>query len=72
MQFVNDDVAQILESLGPLRVVRQQAGVEHVRVSQHQLGPFANGAAGVLRRVAVVSKGLDIGANGIERGLHLV
>ena len=60
MQLVDDDVAQILEQLGPARVVRQDAGVQHVGIGQHDVGALADGLAGVLRRIAIVGEGAQI------------
>ena len=60
VQLVDDDVAQVLEELGPLRVVRQHARVQHVGVGQHDVRAPADGAARVLRRVAVVREHADL------------
>ena len=54
VQFVDDDVAEILEELRPARMVRQDARVQHVGVAEHQVRPRADGAARILRRVTVV------------------
>jgi hypothetical protein len=42
---------------GPVRVVRQDAGVEHVRVGHHDGAPLAGRAPRVAGRVAVVDRG---------------
>ena len=62
VQLVDHDVAQVLEQLRPARMVRQDPGVQHVRVAQHDVRAGADGAPGVLRRVAVVGEHADRGA----------
>ncbi len=59
VQFVDDDVAQVLEELRPSRMVRQDARVQHVGVATAPRAPAANRAACVLRRVAVVGEDAD-------------
>ena len=54
VQLIDHDVAQILEQARPAGVVRQDAGVQHVGIGQHQMALFANGFSRVARRVAVV------------------
>ena len=60
VQLVDDDVAEVLEELGPLRVVRQHARVQHVGIGQDDVRAPADGAARVLRRVAVVGEHADL------------
>ena len=59
MQFVQNDVAKILEQARPARVVRQDAGVQHVRVRQNNVAFFANGFTRVSRRVTVVCENAE-------------
>ena len=59
VQFVDDDVAQVFEQLGPLGVMRQDAAVQHVGIGEDDVGALADGAAGVLRSVAIVGEGAD-------------
>ena len=59
MQFVDDDITQVLEQLRPPRVVRQDAGVQHVGIGQHQMCPPSHRAPRVLRGVAVVGVGAN-------------
>ena len=61
MQLVDDDVAQVLEALRPLGVMRQDAAVQHVGIGQHDVGALADRLAGILRRVAVVGERPDVG-----------
>ena len=72
VQLINDEVAQILEAFRPPGVVRQNPAVQHVGIGQHDIGALANRLARVLRRVAVVGEGADVGAHGIDGGLELV
>src|SRR4029079_3069934 len=60
MQFIDDDVAKVLEQLRPSRMMRQYPGVNHVRVAQHDVRTPAKGASRILRRVAIVVKHPDL------------
>ena len=42
--------------------------MEHVRVRDHDVGARADGLARVLRRVAVVGEGADVGAERLDHG----
>ena len=44
VQLVDDEVAEVLERLRPVRVVRQDAAVQHVRVGEHDVRALANGS----------------------------
>ena len=59
VKLVDDDVAQIFEEARPTRVVREDPGVQHVRVSQDDVALFANGFARIGGRVAVVGKNAE-------------
>jgi hypothetical protein len=60
VQLVDDDEAEVLEELGPLRVMRQDARVQHVGVAQHHVRARADGAARILRGIAVVGVHADL------------
>ena len=60
VQFVDDDVAEVLEEPRPSRVVRQHAGMEHVGIAEDDVGAGANRAPRVGRRVAVVGEDADV------------
>ena len=60
VQLVDHHVAQVLEQLRPARMVRQDARVDHVGIAQHHVRAAADGAARVLRRVAVVGEDADL------------
>ena len=64
VQLVDDDVAQLLEQLEPLGVVRQDRRVEHVRVGHHHLAGRPDGRPDRGRRVAVVRRRRDRQAGG--------
>ena len=59
VQFVHDDVAQIFEETCPAGVVRQNTGVQHVRICQDDVAFFADGFAGIGGRVAVIGEYAD-------------
>src|SRR5579872_5125064 len=56
MEFVDDDVPKILKQLRPAWMMRKDAGVDHVRIAEHDVRSAADRPAGVLRRVAVVGE----------------
>ena len=60
VHFVDDDEAQVLEELGPLRVVGEDARMEHVRIRDDDVRPRADAAPGVSRGVPVVDIGADV------------
>ena len=62
VQLVDHHVAEVLEELRPLRVVRQDARVQHVGIGQHEVRASAHRAPRVLRRVAVVREHPHVGA----------
>ena len=59
VQLVDHDVAELLEQLEPLGVMRQDRRVEHVRVGHHDLPGRADRRPDRGRRVAVVGRGRD-------------
>ncbi len=50
------DVAKILEQAHPFGVVRQDAGVQHVRICEDHVRAFADSFARVAGRVAVIGE----------------
>ena len=72
VQLVDDDELEVLEQLEPLRVVRKDGGVEHVRVGDHDLPGRSHHAPHVGGRVAVVGVCLqpDLGRAGEGAQLH--
>ena len=61
VQLVDHHVLEVLEEVHPLGVVRQDPGVQHVGIGQHQVGPRPHRAARVLRGVAVVGEHPHVG-----------
>jgi hypothetical protein len=59
VQLVDHHVLQVLEELGPARMVRQYPRVQHVGVGERDVRPRADGLAGIRRRVAVVGVHAD-------------
>ena len=73
VQLVDDDEVEVLEELGPARMVRQDARVEHVGIAQDDVRARADGAARILRRVAVVGVHADVlAAEFADRARELV
>ena len=62
MQFIDDDVAQILEHASPTRVMGQNAGMQHVGIREHGVGAAADSFTRVLWRVTVIRERPDFGA----------
>jgi hypothetical protein len=60
VRLVDDHVAQLLEQLEPLRVMRQDGGVEHVRVGHHDLSGGPDQRPNGHWRVAVVDTSVDV------------
>jgi len=60
MQFIDHDEAQILKELHPLGVMRQNTGMQHVRIGDDNLPGDAHGTARGRGRIAVECVSLDI------------
>ena len=60
VELVEDDIAEVLEQLHPLRVVGKDPGVEHVGVRDDHMARAADRGADRGRRVAVVRVGLEL------------
>ncbi len=56
MQFVEHNVAKVFEQTSPARVMRQDSGVQHIWIGEHNVAALANRHARVRRRVTVISK----------------
>src|SRR5438270_10669574 len=59
VQFVDYDIAEILEQASPSGVMRQNSGVQHVRIREHNVPFFTDGFARVARSVAVISENAE-------------
>ena len=66
MDLVNDDIAQVLKQFDPLGMMRQDAGVQHVRVGNHDMAGLPHGLAGSGGRVPVIGIGFDIHAHALD------
>src|SRR5689334_24724168 len=59
VQFVDDDVTKPLECASPMRVMRENSRVQHVRVGHDNRATFASCASSIAWRVSVVNDGRD-------------
>jgi hypothetical protein len=56
VQLIEHDVAQVLKQTNPSRVVRQDPGVEHVKIREDDVTAIPNRGAGIARSIAVIGK----------------
>ena len=56
MHLVDDHEAQVPEKVRPVGVVRQDAGVQHIRVGKNDLSIFTDGRAVGWGGVAIVNR----------------
>ena len=52
--------------------MRQDAGVEHVGIGEDDAGALADGAPGVLRSVAIVSEGAEVGPHVFDEAVEFL
>ena len=71
VQLVNDDVAQVLEEALPFRVMRQDTGVEHVRVADDDMPGQPHRSPGAAGRIAVVGERLDVHPQRLDETVQL-
>jgi hypothetical protein len=57
MQFIQHDEPQILKQLLPLHMMRQDSGMKHIRIADHDVPLSADGLASISRRIAIEGKG---------------
>jgi len=55
VQFIQHHEAQVLEKSRPSGVVREDAGVQHIGVTENDTGVGANGWTGVGGSVAIIN-----------------
>ena len=72
VQLVHHDVAQVFEEPGPASVVRQHAGMQHVRVAEDDVGPPAYRPSRVAGRVSVVCEGPDVCSQSVPVAVELL
>ena len=70
VKLVHHHVLQVGKELLPLGMVRQNAGVEHVRVGDHDVTLLADCLPGVVGRVAVIGEGLDVRLHLADEVMH--
>ena len=70
VEFVQDDVAEVLEKLDPLGVVGQDARVEHVGVRDHHVSRRADLGPGAGGGVTVVGEAGDVGLHRFREGVQ--
>ena len=54
VQFIEHDIAQVLEQPNPFCVVRKDSGMQHVRIGQHDVPAFPNCFPRITGGVAVI------------------
>jgi len=57
VKFINHHKLQILKEGNPFRMMREDAGVEHVGVGDHNIPLRADGLSSILRCVPVIGEG---------------
>ncbi len=62
MEFIDDDEFQVFEEFSPFDMVRQDAGVQHIGITEDNMAAFTDGAPDILGGIAVV--GLDFELRG--------
>ena len=63
MNLVDDDIPQVLKEFNPFGVMRQDAGMKHVRVGDDDMTRLTHGPAGCGRRIPVVRIGFYVDAH---------
>ena len=66
MQFVNHHIFQVCEELLPFGMMGENACVKHIGVGHHDMALLADGLAGIIRSIAIIGKGFNIGAQFIN------
>ncbi len=59
VQLIDHDIAQIFEQARPLRVVRQDPAVQHVRIGKDDVSLLADGSPRIGRSVAVIGENAE-------------
>lgn len=75
VDLVDHHIAQVLEELRPLGVMRQDRLVQHVRIAHHDVAMQADRLARIAGRVAIEGEGLDAqlaGAIQLQQLGHLI
>ena len=72
VEFVDNDVLEMLEEARPFGVMREDAAVHHVGVGEDDIGALPDGFSGVLRGVAVIGEGADVAFHAGDEPLEFV
>ena len=56
MELIDDDKSQVFEQLCPPRMMRQDTGVQHIRISQHEVSTVTHGASRILWGITIIGK----------------
>jgi len=67
MNFINHDIPQVFKQLDPLRVVRQNPAVQHIRVRHDDMPRLPNRLSRRAGRIAVIGIRLDINAHRLNQ-----
>ena len=67
MNFINHDIPQVFKQLDPLRVVRQNPAVQHIRVRHDDMPCLSNRLSRRAGRIAVIGIRLDINAHRLNQ-----
>ena len=66
VQLVDDDIFEIFKQLDPPGMVREDVGVQHVRVGDHDVASLPDGLARGGLGIAVIGIGFDVHAKGLD------
>ena len=71
MDFVDNDILQVFKELDPFRMMRQDAGMQHVRIGHDDVPGLAHGAPRRSRGIPVIRIGFDIDAHFLDHFIQL-
>ena len=71
MDFINDDEFEIFKELHPMRMVGQNALVQHIGIGHHHMPGQAHGGARRRGRVSIVGIGLHVHAHFLNQRIQL-
>ena len=75
VHLIDDDIFKILKKVDPFGVVRQDSLMQHVRIGHNDMSLFPDDNAGILGRVPVKGKYLNIfiqNRHNVMQFLHLI
>ena len=71
VDFIDHNIPEVLKQLYPLGMVRQDAGMQHVRIGYHDMPRLADGFPRSCRCVPVVGVGLDVDPHLLDHVVQL-